>query len=119
MAWSNTMCGESCFNCSLFRCQAIGWGAGAYIGLLQQLGTILQPADPWQPKPGMPDPPASAPAEEWRDPRAIVQWQNSCFIDLTGGWPPYKRLLSGKYAIRVMHPEWAGKLSESRPILVC
>lgn len=49
----------------------------------------------------MPDPPGYAPAQEWYGKKAIVQWQNSCFKDLTGLWRPYTDLLPGKYAIKV------------------
>lgn len=94
-------------------------GAGAYIGLLQQLGIILQPADPWQPIPGVPDPPGSAPAQEWCDKKSTVQWQNSCFKDLTGNWRPYTELLPGRYAIKVRNHSMGSQGVISCLVLQC
>lgn len=77
---------------------------GAYIGLLQQLRTILEPSDTWQPGPPTPAPQPQhlKPKDIWLDPRtAMLRWQPSCFQDLTGTWRSYKRLQPGKYADRV------------------
>jgi len=78
--------------------------AGAYIGLLQQLGTILKPADQWQPTPAAPapQPPGFKAKEIWYEPKsAVLRWQTSCFNDLTGDWRSYHKLRPGKYADRV------------------
>ena len=79
--------------------------AGAYIGLLQQLGTILEPDDKWQPTPAVPAPQDfSLKAKDvWFEPGgAALRWQHSCFIDLIGGWRGYSKLRPGKYADRVI-----------------
>lgn len=78
--------------------------AGAYIGLLQQLGTILEPDDKWQPIPAAPAPQdfSLKAKEAWFEPGgAALRWQHSCFTDLIGGWREYSELLPGKYADRV------------------
>ena len=79
---------------------------GAYIGLLQQLGTILEPGDKWQPAPAapVPQPRGLKPREQWCGIGSALRWQHSCFEDIKQGqWRSYKKLRPGKYADRVSY----------------
>ena len=89
--------------CFIVRKSQATLTAGAYIGLLQQLKTILEPDDKWQPTPAAPLPqPVNLKAkDEWIDRKIAIRWQHSCFPELTTKWRPYDRLLAGKYADRV------------------
>ena len=78
--------------------------AGAYVGLLQQLRTILEPSDTLQPTPAAPAPQPQdlKPKDIWLEPKsASLRWQHSCFQDLMGDWRSYSKLRPGKYADRV------------------
>lgn len=79
--------------------------AGAYIGFLQHLRTILEPTDVWQPRPGQSSAATGLVADRrWyaAEEGGILRWQQPFFEDLMKpNWRPYQALKPGKYAHQV------------------